>query len=246
MLQISSISHDVPFGDKFMVQERIHFLPAANGGADVQIHSRCIFLKSCGLLQHRIKATSAVEVTKAGEKLLAVLQLRSIGNSISNSPVQKATCTLEIWELQRRYTLFSHTWHAPFLPHDGVKRWRWVDESYQKHPWTTVTNRLDAAKGDVPPVKPERGWGPLAEWMVSHGTDCDSEGWQYAIDFYHHAMYWTESPQGFHVRRRLWTRCFQELDGFEGQCRPPLRQMFAAYAFGRPILCCAGERSIWT
>jgi len=126
-----------------------------------------------------------------------------------------ATFIVHVWELQRRATIWSSEWHSPFLPHDGRKRWRWVDTAYQRHPWTTATCHEESAASSLPPVEPQQGWTPLSEWIVSPDTavDCDAEGWQYAIDFYRDDQFWVNDKTGLHCRRRLWSRSFEDTCG---------------------------------
>merc|ERR1712012_230245 len=127
------------------------------------------------------------------------------------STADRTTCTLYIWELQRRTTLWSSTWHPPFLPHDEKKRWRWLDDTYQKHPWTTAACSEQSAASTTPPVDPQEGWMPLGDWsVIEDSANCDLEGWQYAIDFYRDRSFWGRDKTGLHVRRRLWTRRFVE------------------------------------
>jgi len=196
----SSLSHDVPFGDKFVVQERLHFAPVS-GGVVFQKSGRCVFLKSCGVLQSRIRAHSVAQLSSAGEKMASLLQSRSAAPG--------STCTVRIYELQRRVTIFSQRWLPPFLPHDGRKRWRWVDSSYGVHAWTAADSREASAQSSVPPLQPREGWVQQSSWQVVRGTG-DEDGWQYAIDFYHKERYWGSCMQGRHVRRRLWTCVFVE------------------------------------
>merc|ERR550532_589210 len=161
------MSHDVPFGDRFLVQERVELSVADDGtGVKARKHGRCVFLKSCGLIQSRIQAVAAGDLTKSGELLATLLQRRSRAERTEmdrtpRSPAH-ATFIVHVWELQRRATIWSSEWHSPFLPHDGRKRWRWVDTAYQRHPWTTATSHAESAASELPPVEPQQGWTPLS------------------------------------------------------------------------------------
>jgi hypothetical protein len=219
-IQASSMSLDVPFGDRFLVQERVELNSAEDGsGIRARKHGRTIFLKSCGLLQSRIQADAAASLTKSGEHLATLLQRRAKAERMKMDRTPRtpahATFTVHIWELQRRTTIWSSVWHPPFLLHDGRKRWRWVDTTYQRHPWTTATCREESAESSLPPIKPQQGWTPLMDWTVSLDTavNCDAEGWQYAIDFYRDDQFWGNDKAGLHCRRRLWSRSFEDAFG---------------------------------
>ncbi|CAK0910024.1 unnamed protein product, partial [Prorocentrum cordatum] len=78
--------------------------------------------------------------------------------------VPREARTAWAWEVQRRITLFHTDWRAPFLPHDGEARWRWLDAAYRRHPW--VAGTLDAsAAADRPPLRAPGSWA------------CDDAGW---------------------------------------------------------------------
>mmetsp|Transcript_1730 Transcript_1730/g.5429 ORF Transcript_1730/g.5429 Transcript_1730/m.5429 type:complete len:722 (-) Transcript_1730:291-2456(-) len=121
---------------------------------------------------------------------------------------QKVFC-VEIWELQRRTTLFSSSWRAPFLPHDGLKRWRWVDKQYAVHVWTAGTKECSALS-DEPPIQAPKGWKQeTAGWILADAMGaCDNDKWQYAIDFYEKDGLWGRSSLFCHCRRRLWKCLF--------------------------------------
>jgi len=219
-IQASTESHDVPFGDRFLVQERVELSVAEDSsGVKARKHGRCVFLKSCGLLQSRIQAASAADLTKSGQLLATLLQRRAKAERMETDRVPRtpahAIFTVHVWELQRRTMIWSSVWHPPFMPHDGRKRWRWVDTTYQRHPWTTAMSHEESAASELPPVEPHHGWTPLSEWTVSPDTvvDCDAEGWQYAIDFYRVDRFWGNDLTGLHCRRRLWSRSFEDTCG---------------------------------
>lgn len=120
------------------------------------------------------------------------------------------TFVVEVWELQRRVTLFHSSWRAPFLPHDATCQWRWVvlGNHYQQHEWVEGT-RESCAASEAPPIRPPLGWR-AGQWFVSRAPgDCDEAGWQYAHDFYVGSHHWGGSITAMHVRRRLWC-CFIE------------------------------------
>lgn len=220
LIESSSVSHDVPFGEKFVVQERIELSPAEDGTTTrLKQAARCIFLQSCGMLQGRIRSGALSSLEKAGDKFQALVSARAEaafakeqaengeGMSGLTLEAEPVTCTVRIYELQRRTTLLHSDWRAPFLPHDQKKRWRWVDEEYNKHPWTSTHSREEAASMSLPPVEPRRGWAPLGPWELTY-DQTDPEGWQYASEFSKDAWYWSKVKTGHHVRRRLWSRSF--------------------------------------
>lgn len=223
-VEASCVSYDVPFGHNFLVQERIEFVPALGvRGAQVTKSFRCVFLRGVGLLASAIRKFTYVAQARSGDVLVSVLQKRvaplplSLPATGDEEPLDalSVTCTLNIWELQRRATLFHTDWGAPFLPHDGQKRWRWVDTSYQRHPWTRFTDRETAAAATEPPIGPHEGWEPQGEWTICTGSSDgtgDDEGWQYAIDLYLDEWWWNPSNSAHHVRRRLWARNFVRLE----------------------------------
>lgn len=120
---------------------------------------------------------------------------------------------VQVWEVQRRKTLFHSDWHAPFMLHDGDTCWRWVNEDYERHPWITVSQE-ESASSSVPPLTAPTGWVESCKsWCEIEGdedgaTACDEEGWQYAIDFVRHSWLWGPSGTAFHCRRRLWKCSF--------------------------------------
>lgn len=122
------------------------------------------------------------------------------------------SCIVEAWELQRRTTVFHSDWRAPFLPHDGEKKCRWVDADYKQHPWA-ASKRLESALSDTPAIEAPPGWKSDGNRFVvaTSPAPCDEDGWQYAVDFYRSAQYWGASPKALHCRRRLWRCYFQEL-----------------------------------
>mmetsp|Transcript_84879 Transcript_84879/g.240541 ORF Transcript_84879/g.240541 Transcript_84879/m.240541 type:complete len:711 (+) Transcript_84879:103-2235(+) len=238
-LESSSISHDIPFGENFCVQDRIVFVPSDDCcGVRVTKEFRCVFLRSVGLLGSVIRSLASTAQSKSSEVLVSLLESRATipapcelddveesADDEKKPNARQTICSVQIWELQRRATLFHSDWHAPFLPHDGQKRWRWVDASFQRHPFTRLTSRDTVSDSEVPPVGPLQGWEPQGEWAIrrfasneahaEHGEANEGmeapEGWQYAIDFYTDDWWWSPKPAGHHVRRRLWTRKFAKV-----------------------------------
>lgn len=125
----------------------------------------------------------------------------------------------DLYELQRRQTLFHKTWQAPFLPHDSWQGLsRWVDPDYGRHPWIDCS-QAEADLSDEPPllapVNCPQADGSLWAVDVSPGST-DEEGWQYAVDFYVSDSQWGPESGMFHCRRRRW-RCMLEPSSADGQ-----------------------------
>lgn len=142
-------------------------------------------------------------------------QSTSDGNGTLPRDMVTRTRLVEVWELQRRVTLFHSTWQAPFLPHDGEKQWRWVDMAYQRHPWS-VGDKAACSSRTFPVLELPAGWKPREgckgfEVAAPPGPS-DSEGWQYGADFYASSELWYSDPTWFHCRRRLW-RMEVEVEG---------------------------------
>jgi hypothetical protein len=201
---------EIPFCDQFHVQERISLEPMPDGNILVVKEFGLEFSKDT-FAQSLIEAMLRVWQQKAGSQLLDFLRQRATGASSTAPPPR----VVEVWELQRRLTLFHVTWTAPFLPHDGEKQWRWVDTRYRKHPWTLGT-QCSSAGAAVPPIRPpmltlaaiEANVSDKAEWAVVRTQGpCDADGWQYANEFYEGDALWDEASTFCHCRRRLWRRC---------------------------------------
>mmetsp|Transcript_86535 Transcript_86535/g.193499 ORF Transcript_86535/g.193499 Transcript_86535/m.193499 type:complete len:600 (-) Transcript_86535:62-1861(-) len=131
---------------------------------------------------------------------------------------RKEHCTVDIWEVQRRVTIFHDTWAAPFLPTDGLMRRRWVSQTvtgngysleYVTHPWTKGSEEENALC-EVPPLEPRCGWQLDDKgWDVLHVTGfTDSQGWQYGVDLYVQPSLYCTSSFLRHCRRRLWRATF--------------------------------------
>jgi len=244
----SKASHDVPFGNKFLVQEKVE-ITSADGGVDLKIYGRLIFLRSCGMFTGKIRSSAISELKKATELYLDHLRTRvaapaaaspgrspcASASALAAAPMQAgiseastdflSTCDLEdatwladdvstrterVWELQRRTTVFQSDWKAPFLPHDGRKRWRWVDMNFELHALRRTIGQEVSAHSSGPPLDTPAGWVQSGDWQHECNQETDDEGWQYAIDFYKSDAKWGIGMMGRSVRRRLWTCRFVE------------------------------------
>ena len=161
-----------------------------------------------------------------------------IGETLSAGPRARAhTITAEamvadleqlslVWELQRRTTIWHSDWRAPFLPHDYQKAIKWmaIQEHYLPHPFIPESIDVDeAAESEEPPIEEVQFLGRkrACKWDVVVDETSDSEGWQYAVDFYLEPNRWSNSLRGFsHVRRRRWQPTFlAELPQIEESAR---------------------------
>lgn len=202
---------------------------------------RVVFLKSCGLLKGRIQSGVVAGQKKSGDVMVTLLRKRvpvTVSTEVSTSNIAKHI--ENVWELQRRTTIFQTDWRAPFLPHDRCKRWRWVDDSYDKHCWIEDLPRESAAASSEPPLSAQPDLKALGEWKVNmshHATD--PEGWQHAIDFYRGDWYWHIGHVGYSVRRRMWTCSFAQSADVD-RCSTPTRSRGLSTpraVLSRPPLC---------
>lgn len=213
----SKVSHDVPFGEKLLVQEKVELTSTGSGGVDLRISGRVVFLKHCGMFQSRINSTIISELAVAAEALASQLESLSPADGCGDCrqeltlPSDGSIRTEHVWELQRRVALWSDVWHAPFLPHDGVKRWRWVNSEYKPHEQCLAFAKK-SSRCETPPVGMPPGWVPVGDWQPERSSQTTSDGWQYSVDFYSADQFWCKSPFALHVRRRRWTCHFKRAD----------------------------------
>ena len=119
-----------------------------------------------------------------------------------------------VWELQRRTTIWHNDWRAPFLPHDYQKAIKWmsIQDHYLPHPFIPEDIDVDeAAESEEPPIEEVQFLGRrrACKWDIVVDEASDSEGWQYAVDFYLEPNKWSNRLRGFsHVRRRRWQPTF--------------------------------------
>merc|ERR1712203_1147950 len=119
-MESSSISHDVPFGPNFLVQERTELAPIDSGISCVKT-CRIDFLKSCGFLQGKIENSACNGVATGTTKFVSIIEsekaCEEVVEDVPSSPVNlrrslsidsAISITVRIWELQRRTTLFQH------------------------------------------------------------------------------------------------------------------------------------------
>merc|ERR1712061_779428 len=75
-LRKSKMTHDVPFGEKFYVQEKIE-VSALDGAAGVKVRmsGRVVFVQSCGMLQSKIQTTALKQLEIAGDLFSSQVKL---------------------------------------------------------------------------------------------------------------------------------------------------------------------------
>jgi len=236
----SKISHDVPFGERFVVQEKLELTPSEGAASvDVRISGRVVFLQSCHVMQPGIYAGIMAMLRPTAASLLSQLQKEYGeldvqqprmtagvgGDERQMQPVKQQTAKQEettrieeVWELQRRPSLMSRAWAPPALQQDGAGKMfgGWVDGEYQAHHLcrdsSASTSPDDAAECDEPPLEAPEGWRPIGAWQTLRSPKTDSEGWQYSTDFKSSHGLWGNSPWALHVRKRCWTRCYEKVD----------------------------------
>mmetsp|Transcript_23166 Transcript_23166/g.65382 ORF Transcript_23166/g.65382 Transcript_23166/m.65382 type:complete len:671 (+) Transcript_23166:86-2098(+) len=159
------------------------------------------------------------------ESLARAVRTLSMGSDVSVSPSRRpalsSLCTgpllsmeeietaAEVWQLERRPMSCSSRWYAPWLPHDGQKKCKWVtkDERYQPH--KSLPENLTAAdiSSDEPPMTQVEVLGGMrnCSWNLVADETTDEDGWQYAIDFYLQDGLWSKAKRCWsNVRRRRW------------------------------------------
>merc|ERR1719323_954499 len=104
-----------------------------------------------------------------------------------------------VWQLERRYTVWSKDWYPPFLPHDGQKGCTWVTlEGGRYEPHSCIDpslSRAAVAKSSTPPIPVLKVFGQRrpCTWDVEERSDTDEDGWQYAVDFYLNPASWSKT-----------------------------------------------------
>lgn len=126
-----------------------------------------------------------------------------------------------VWEVERKGGLISGAWSTPWLPHDTSckKRWVSIEEAYHTHhllpPDLSITACTAASTPPIPTVD-FLGRARNCSWqVVLDSSDSDSEGWQYAYEFFKDPKKWHSAAfPGASVRRRRWKPAFQK----EAEC----------------------------
>ncbi|CAE8692853.1 unnamed protein product, partial [Polarella glacialis] len=73
VIESSCVSHDIPFGESFYVQERYELLPLSTPGDGVQVKKsfRLKFLKGAGFMGSIIQKAASAEQAKSGSVLVS-------------------------------------------------------------------------------------------------------------------------------------------------------------------------------
>lgn len=123
---------------------------------------------------------------------------------------------LSMWELERRTNLFRYHWKAPYWPHDGAAKMKWValeGNEYIRHPFIPESEEEGKiAVSDIPPVEAVDflGMRRKCTWSTCPvDGETDELGWQYSTDFVVGNTGWLPycGSVSF-VRRRCWQPCF--------------------------------------
>ena len=157
------------------------------------------------------------------EKAPKLTRLVRTASMISPDEVLKE---LSMWELERRTNLFRYHWKAPYWPHDGAAKMKWValeDNAYTRHPFIPETvEESKIAESDIPPVETVEflGMRRKCTWSTCPvDGETDELGWQYSTDFVMGNTGWLPycGSVSF-VRRRCWQPSFYT-DGDEAGVR---------------------------
>jgi len=180
-----------------------------------------------GIWQQSTGDQMSATMTERANRVLARARTASSPASVQAQLEQECT----IWELQRRVSIWSSSWHRPFLPHDGQKKQKWMiltEAGYAPHPYLAMAS-LDSPKANSkaaePPIEAVNflGHDRACTWRAVVDANSDAEGWQYAVDFYSEPEQWTPYSCSFsHVRRRKWYPIFTQLslESLENFCAP--------------------------
>jgi len=80
ILESTGMSHDVPYGERFTVQERFELRPSLDGcSIRVTQAGRVLFQESCGLMQSSINAATLSGLKRTGQQVMSALQQRATG-----------------------------------------------------------------------------------------------------------------------------------------------------------------------
>mmetsp|Transcript_104271 Transcript_104271/g.270302 ORF Transcript_104271/g.270302 Transcript_104271/m.270302 type:complete len:644 (+) Transcript_104271:40-1971(+) len=115
-----------------------------------------------------------------------------------------------VWQLERRPTIFSLRWFAPWLPHDAQKKCKWMTLGGRYEPHPDLPSSLSesvVATSETPPISQVQllGTSRPCSWQLITGEDTDEDGWQYAVDFFVRNTLWSRSLRCWsQVRRRRW------------------------------------------
>ncbi|CAE7888046.1 unnamed protein product, partial [Symbiodinium microadriaticum] len=126
---------------------------------------------------------------------------------VKHNAIKNVDLRCEVWEVQRRTTMFHEDWRAPFLPHDGQKQARWVDTRFHKHPWLLTKTSVSAAAA-VPPLEPPPAMREKGEWTINPDGPADKDGWQYSTDFHRTVSKWGAKSTIGLCRKRRWECSF--------------------------------------
>jgi len=197
----SAAKADVPFGNYFVVQERITLQPVIDGVL-VKKGFRVVFREALRI-QKVIVASATAAQNKATALLLGILSRHATSLGDERVPTQ----IFEVWEMRQHSPLSRSGSCLPFLhSRAGLEQQCWLD---MDHGCCALEGqRSPVLHSGVPPVRPPDGWRCKREsWAVAKPPGpADIEGWQYAFGKYKSDTMWGCTSIGRRWQRRLW-RC---------------------------------------
>eukprot|EP00913_Durusdinium_trenchii_P025240 g23695.t1 len=127
--------------------------------------------------ESEVKSPEKSPMEKSVKEVPTSTRLVRTASMISPDEVLKE---LSMWELERRTNLFKSHWKAPYWPHDGAAKMKWValeGNAYIRHPFIPVSMAEEKiAVSDIPPVESVESTCPV-------DGETDELGWQYSTDF---------------------------------------------------------------
>ncbi|CAK9062032.1 Acylcarnitine hydrolase, partial [Durusdinium trenchii] len=163
--------------------------------------------------ESEVKSPEKSPMEKSVKEVPTSTRLVRTASMISPDEVLKE---LSMWELERRTNLFKSHWKAPYWPHDGAAKMKWValeGNAYIRHPFIPVSMAEEKiAVSDIPPVESVEflGMRRNCTWSTCPvDGETDELGWQYSTDFVMGNTGWLPycGSVSF-VRRRCWQPCF--------------------------------------
>jgi len=197
----SAAKAEVPFGNYFVVQEKITMQQELNGVLVTKGFK--VAFREAVWVQKVISASAAASQAKATTVLLDLLARKAAGLHDE----QVATQIFEVWELQKHNLRSRSGSCLPFLHHrGGFEQQCWLDMDHSS--CTLEGGRSPLLPSGVPPVRPPDGWRcKMESWaVVKPPGPADVEGWQYAFSKYKSNIMWGCTSIGRRWQRRLW-RC---------------------------------------
>lgn len=215
----SAAKAEVPYGNYFVVQERITMEPVPDG-VRVTKGFKVAFREALRL-EKVIWASATASQNKSTALLRGILSQHA--TNLHEDEDHTATQTLEVWELRQHNSLSRSRSCLPFLHHHRDQQC-WLNAGHklavarcvadhlrladEKDSCTLEGGRSPLSPSGVPPVRPPDGWRcKMESWVVVKPPGpADAESWQYAFNKYKSDTMWGCTSIGRRWQRRLW-RC---------------------------------------